>query len=126
MPDLSIIELVFWGFLELFSISMLIISTIKEIPDTKARSIIRAIYLIPGMIAAAFIGVQGNKVIFENTTTTIINGLPNGTIINNSTTTTINFILLQSEVWGYFHLLIFMVLFIFIINQVYNLLTKND
>ncbi len=126
MTDISIIELCIYGFLEIFSLSMLIISTIKEIPNTRASSIIRSIYLIPGMIAAAFLGGTGQNITFNtiltNSTTTVSNSTTVWTEVTNQT----NFIVLQSEVWGYFHLLIMLVLFAFIINQIVNFMTKPE
>lgn len=105
---------------------MLIISTIKEIPNTRSSSIIRSIYLIPGMIAAAFLGQTGQNIVFNtiltNSTTTVSNSTTTWFEVTNQS----NFIALQNPAWGYFHLLIMLVLFIFIINQVYNLLTKPE
>lgn len=124
--DISIVELFFYGFLELFSVSMLIISSIKEIPNTRASSIIRAIYLIPGMIAAAFLSGTGQKIIFNTVLTNSTASFPNGTIIQNMSQSSADFIVLQSPVWGYLHMLIMLVLFIFVINQIYNLLTKPE
>lgn len=124
--DISIIELAIYCFIELFSFSMLVISSIKEIPDTKNRSIIRAIYLIPGMIAAAWLARTGQNVTFNTILTNSTTTVSNATTIWNETTTQTNFIALQSEVWGYFHLLVMLVLFVFIINQIYNLLTKKE
>jgi len=126
MSDISIIELGIYVFIELFSLSMLIISAIKEIPDTKKRSIIRAIYLVPGMITAAFMAQTGQKIIFITTLTNSTTKASNSSTIWNETTNQVNFVVLQNPVWGYFHLLIFFVLFIFIVNQLYNLLTKSD
>lgn len=126
MSDISIIELFFYGFLELFSLSMLIISVIKEIPDTKARAIIRAIYLIPGMIAAAFLGGTGQNITLNTVLTNSTTFNATNATVFKEVTNQANFIALQNPVWGYLHLLIMMVLFVFIANQIYNLLTKND
>lgn len=126
VSDISIIELGIYVFIELFSVSMLIISSIKEVPNTRASSIIRSIYLIPGMIAAAFMAQTGQNIIFNTMTTKSFVQFPNGTLIQNMTSSTNDFIPLQNPVWGYFHLLIMFVLFIFIINQIYNLLTKPE
>ena len=124
--DTSIVELIFYGFIELFSLSMLIISVIKEIPDTKSRSIARAVYLIPGMIAA---GVMSGTGIHINMITT----MTNSTTISNVTQevfteigTKTDMISLVNPMWMMFHLLIFLTLLIFILNQVYNLLVKTD
>ena len=105
---------------------MLILSVIKEIPNTKASSIIRAIYLIPGIIASAFMAQTGQKVIFNTIFTNSTTTVSNSTTIWNETTVQTNVIILQNPVWGYFHMLIFMVLIIFVINQMYNLLTKPE
>lgn len=127
MPDLSIVELFFFGFMELFSVSMLIISSIKEIPNTRASSIIRAIYLIPGMISAAFIaGNSGQNVILNTIKISTNVTAANGTLLQTISTIQPSYIPLQNEVWGYLHMLIFFTLFIFVINQIYNLLTKPE
>lgn len=105
---------------------MLIISTIKEIPNTKASSIIRSIYLIPGMIAAAWLARTGQNVTFNTILTNSTTTVSNSTTVWNEVTTQTNFVMLQSEVWGYFHLLIMLVLFAFIINQIVNFMTKPE
>lgn len=124
--DISIVELTIYCFIELFSLSMLILSSIKEIPNTRASSIIRSIYLIPGMIAAAFLSGTGQRITFNTILTNSTTTVSNSTTVWNETTSQANFIVLQSPVWGYFHMLIMLVLFIFIINQIYNLLTKPE
>jgi hypothetical protein len=124
--DISVVELAIYGFLEIFSLSMLIISTIKEIPNTRASSIIRSIYLIPGMIAAAWLARTGQNVTFNTILTNSTTTVSNSTTIWNEVTTQTNFVMLQSEVWGYFHLLIMLVLFAFIINQIVNFMTKPE
>lgn len=126
MVDISILEFGIYVFLELFSISMLIISVIKEIPNTRASSIIRAIYLIPGVIAAAFMARTGEKIIFYSSTIHTNITAANGTLIQQISSIQNDTIPLQNEVWGYFHILVFFVLIIFIINQMYNLLTKPE
>lgn len=126
LADISIIELCIYGFLEIFSLSMLIISTIKEIPNTKASSIIRSIYLIPGMIAAAWLARTGENVTFNTILTNSTTTVSNSSTVWTEITSQSNFIVLQSEVWGYFHLMIMLVLFAFIINQIVNFMTKPE
>lgn len=126
MVDISILEFGIYVFLELFSISMLIISVIKEIPNTRASAIIRAIYLIPGMIAAAFMAQTGEKIIFYSSNIQTNVTAANGTLIQHISTIQNDLVQLQNPVWGYFHILMFFVLFMFVINQMYNLLTKPE
>ncbi len=122
MADISIIEFGVYGFVAYSSILMLIISTIKEVPTTKALSIARSIYLIPGMIAAALLATVGPNI----TTTSVSNTI---TALNTSevfqevitTQTTI-----QNEVWAIFHYMLFIVLFVYVITQILILFTKVD
>lgn len=118
---------------------MLIISSIKEVPTTKAGSISRAIYLMPGMFCAAILAGSGVNIDMENTTVstnstiteTIFNATTNAKITNattatNNTTTETNVITLQNPVWILVHFMIFAVLGVYVVNQVLMLLTKLD
>jgi len=101
---------------------MLIISTIKEIPTTKAMSISRSIYLIPGMISAALLASVGPNIVttsIQNTITAV-----NTTEVFTEVITTQY--VLQNEVWAIFHYMIFIVLFVYVITQILILFTKVD
>ncbi len=122
MGDISIIEFGVYGFICYSSVLMLIIATIKEIPTTKALSIARAIYLIPGMISAALLAQVGPNIItnsVNNTITALNTSEVFREVITSETT-------LQNEVWAIFHYMLFLVLFIYIMTQVLILLTKVD
>lgn len=119
MADISLIELFVYGFVAYSSLLMLIISTIKEVPTTKALSISRAIYLIPGMIAAALLAQVGPNIITTSVSNTIT-ALNTSEVFQEVITTEME---LQNEVWAIFHYMIFIVLFIYIISQILILLT---
>src|SRR3990167_192393 len=121
--DISIVELVFYGFIELFSIAMLIASTIKEVPTSRSSSLVRAVYLIPGFISAIYLAGSGVNVDLQTVETstnstvteTIFNAtdntkITNATTITNSTRQDTNFIVLQDPVWITLHFLIAAVL----------------
>jgi len=124
MADISIIEFIVYGFITYSSLLMLIISTIKEVPTEKSGSIIRAIWLIPGVITAFILSSSGINITLEsNTITNTITSL-NTSEIWTEVITTSNQIILQNPIWVLVHLLIAAVLSIYIITQVLNLFTK--
>lgn len=122
MSDISIVEWGVYGFVAYSSLLMLIISVIKEVPMTKSLSIVRAIYLIPGMICAGLLSGSGVNIITNLTTTTTRN-------VNTTEvwTETINQqIPLQNDVWILVHLMIFLVLFFYVVQHLLILFTKHD
>ena len=135
MVDVSIIELIFYGTIELASILVLIISAIKkDQPTTKSSALLRAIYLIPGMITAGLLAGVGVNIdldtIFINATRNELvynatNDLSFTTVVSDNSTQ-IRFIPLQEPVWGMFHLMIMFVLAVHVITQLLNLFTKTD
>ena len=122
MADISLIEFAVYGFVAYSSLLMLIISTIKEIPSTKALSISRAIYLIPGMIAAALLAGVGPNIVTTSVNNTIT-ALNTSEVFQEVITTQTT---LQNEVWAIFHYMIFIVLFVYVITQILILFTKVD
>lgn len=100
---------------------MLIISVIKEIPESKAGSIARSIFLLPGAVCAIVIGSSGVSIGINNTTNTI-------TAVNTTEVWTENIasqILLINPIWVTIHFFIFIVIVFYIITQILNLLTKK-
>ena len=126
MADFSIIEYAVYGFIAYSSVLMLIISTIKEVPTEKSGSIIRSIWLIPGVICAF---------ILASTDQIVVTG---GTIMNNTITalntsevftevaTTASTITLQNPIWVLVHFMFAIILIIYIITQMLNLFTKIE
>lgn len=125
MGDISVIEFLVFGFIAYSSLLMLIISTIKEVPTTKASSIVRAIFLIPGIICAAVLAGSGTSIITDTVTTTNTIRNVNTTEVWTETTTQDKSIELQSTVWITVHQMIFLVLIVYVINQIFILFTKK-
>jgi len=126
---ISIIEFTVYGFITYASLLMLIISVVKETPSGKSQSILRAMWLIPGIITASLLAGMGDQVNFETTdiTTTevIING-SSGAAITNSTITTQETpkVFLVNSVWVTVHTMIFLSLLVYVVIQILTLLTK--
>lgn len=132
MPEASLVEIIPPLVVELAGIIFLMATAIKEIPDTRANSIARSFFLIPAMIAAAYLAGTGLDINGPTTITTVtefsING-STGTPLINTTSTTI-----QTEAmaihnypgWTLFHYMIFIVLLVFMIRQILILATKSD
>jgi len=120
MADLSIIEFGVYGFFAYTSMLMLIISVVKSVPDEKSYAIIRAVYLLPGIIAAFVIASSGQTIILADITNTIID-------LNTTSVWTeevFNVIELQNPVWVTFHYLIGIVMIVYVFLQMITLLTK--
>ena len=120
MPELSVIEFAVYGFVTYSSLLMLIISTIKEVPQERSGSIMRGIWLIPGILCAFILASSGINIVLPESTNTIVN-------INTTevwTETIANQVVLQNPIWVTVHLLIFLVLIVYVVLQVLTLFTK--
>ncbi len=111
-----------YGFVAYSSLLMLIISTIKEVPTTRALSVARAIYLIPGMISAALLAGVGPNIITSSITNTIT-ALNTSEVFQEVITSETT---LQNEIWAVFHYMIFIVLMFYVVMQILMLLTMVD
>lgn len=60
--DISIIEFAVYAFIAYSGMLMLIISTIREAPQTKSQSFTRAMYLIPSIVCAFLLAGMGETV----------------------------------------------------------------
>lgn len=119
--SLSILEFGVYGLIAYSSILMLIISTIKEIPDTKSGALSRSIFLIPGAICSWILAVGGEVIIASDTTNTIV-------ALNTTeawTETIASSITLQNPIWISVHFLFFFVLVFYVFTQIFNILTKK-
>jgi len=125
MAELSIIEFGVYGFIAYTSLLMLIISTIKEVPSGKSQSILRSMYLIPGIFCALLLATMGVDLTFDTISTinTITDNVTSSIIFTEDITknTTIT---LQDQVWGTVHMLIFFILLVHVVVQMLTLLTK--
>lgn len=124
MAELSIIEFGVYGFITYSSLLMLIISTVKEIPTEKSGSIVRGIWLIPGLICAFVLASASVNIATEDSTVTNTILDVNSTNVWTETVQTSSHIELQDPVWVGVHILIFSVLLIYIILQIVTLFTK--
>lgn len=101
---------------------MLIISTIKDVPITKSLSIIRSIFMIPGIICSAVLASSGVNIVLQNVNT-LTKDLNTTSTWTNVTTTVIP---LQNPVWTMVHMLFFFVLLIYVIQQILIFFTHHD
>ena len=126
MADLSILEFGVYGFVTYVTLLMLILSIIKPPPTTRELAIVRAIYIIPGLVCAGILALFGSNILTGTiTTTNTITDLNTSEVWTEATAQTTN-ITLQSEIWVSFHLMLFFVFFIYFLQQIINLLTKHD
>lgn len=123
--DISIIEFGVYGFIAYSSMLMLIISTIKEVPSVKSHTIVRAIYLIPGIIATIVLASSGVNIITADiTTTNTITALNTSEVFVEAISTSTQ-IVLQNPVWVSFHFLLAAIMTVYVINQMLILFTKT-
>ena len=126
MADISMIEWIVYGLFAYSSAIILAISTQLTPPMQRSLSIVRTIWMIPGMIAAFFLATTGENIAMLTIHT-------NSTTISNVTkeafsevTTQTNFFALQNPVWLSFHLMLGLVLGIYIMMQLVALFTSKD
>src|SRR5689334_4947415 len=94
---------------------MLIISTIKTLPEaSRYDTLIRSVFLMPGMFCAAILAMSGVNINIQETHDII-------TDVNSSrvwTDIATNSIVLVNPIWVLIHMMLFFVLFIYILRQV--------
>jgi hypothetical protein len=120
MADISIIEFIVYGLIGYSSILMLIITTVKEVPTERSGSIVRAVYLIPGIIACLIIAGSGDTIVTSDFTNTIVD-LNATTVWTESISSEIS---LQNPIWVTFHYLLAIVMIVYVILQILTLFTK--
>lgn len=133
MPEISIIEFAVYGFVCYASLLMLIISVIKEVPNTRSLSIVRGMFLIPGIICAFLLANSGLDItmetqgmIFVNRTT--FNETSNliFTEITNSTGLAPDRFTLANPIWVPLHYMFGIIMGVYFILQMLTLFTKTD
>ena len=62
MADISIIEFAVYAFIAYAGMLMLIISVLREAPQTKSQSFARAMYLIPSIVCCFLLAGMGESV----------------------------------------------------------------
>ncbi len=125
MADISIIEWGVYGFIAYSSLLMLIISVVKEVPDKKSQSILRSMWLIPGIICAALLMFSSVNITMDTiTTVNTITDNQTSTVIFTEDITVQRFIPIQDPVWQSVHLMIFLILLSYVVIQMLTLFTK--
>ena len=128
MGDISIIEFGVYGFLAYGSFLMLMISTIKEIPDGKSHSLSRVMYLIPGLIAALILAGSGVDILLDAETTTEnkveLHPVTGNEITVANTSTHTSKVTLIEPVWILVHTMLFLILMVHVIINILSMLTK--
>ena len=122
--DISLAEFITYGLVAYSGILVLIISVIKEVPITRSLALIRAIFLIPSVIACGILASSGINIDVATVTTHNLIRSVNTTQVWTETTNQTNQIVLQNNVWIPFHGLLFIILIVFIGQQILFLLMK--
>ena len=126
MAAISVFEWLVYGFVSYSSILMLIISTIKEIPETKYSGYLRSIFMIPGIICSGILGSSGvNIQLNSDTTSSIIKDLNNTDTWSQNITNT-STVILQNPIWQSVHYMFMIILVIYVIIQILNVLVKKN
>ena len=110
---------------------MLMITMIREVPATRALSLARSMYAIPGIFSAVILSGFSPKIIFPITNTNsttlaynVTSGLVQDRFAENVTGMTVN--VLVNPVWTYFHGLLAVILIVFVIFQIMQLFTAKE
>lgn len=119
MGDLSIIEFVVYGLICYTGSVMLIKSAFAPtLPTDSVLTTIRVIFLIPSIIGAGILASSGINITTEQTNTSNLIKDLNNTNTWQETTTQINKFVLINPVWITFHFLLFIVMLVYVIQQV--------
>lgn len=125
MADLSIIEFGVYGFVTYSSLLMLIISTIKDVNETKINALIRTLYFLPAVVCCGILITAGTSITLDTVNTiTLTNSTAGGTneqIFYEETNTTDEFVLIEPA-WMSVHFIFFMTFIIYIFKQMLMML----
>ena len=128
MGDISIIEFGGYGFIAYGSFLMLIISTVKEIPDGKSHSLSRVMYLIPGLICALVLSGSGVDIMLGTETITEnkveLHPVTGNEVAVANTSTHTEKITLIEPIWILVHTMLFLILMVHVIINILAMLTK--
>ena len=136
--NISLIEFIFYGFITYFSLAMLIITTVRTSTDkTRKLTLVKAMYMIPGILGAIILAGSGVDIILEDRTvstnaTSVYEVLDNtnAVVTLNSTVTQVDSSLsvftLQNPIWVTFHYMIAALMMIFVFIQILTMLTAKE
>jgi len=119
MSNLSIAEFAVYGLICYSSLLMLIISTVKSMPDEGSRinTLARCVFLLPGLIVAPVLATSGPDIQISTVDTSNLIKSINTTQTWTETTEQVHNIVLQNPVWLTVHMMIFFVLLMYIVRQ---------
>ena len=120
--DISIVEFGVYAFIAYSGMLMLIISTIREAPQTKSQSFTRAIYLIPSIVCAFLLAGMGETVGIQDMAHEEIHN-QNNTVVNIMEHYTIT---LVNPVWITVNFMIAIIMLFHFIMQTLQLLLFRD
>ena len=121
MSDISIIEFAVYAFIAYSGMLMLIISTIREAPQTKSQSFTRAMYLIPSIVCAFLLAGMGETVGLYDMTHEEIH--PNTEVTTIHEHYQVN---LVNPIWITFNFMIAIIMLFHFIMQTLQLLLFRD
>jgi len=117
---------------------MLIITTIKTSTDkTRKLTLVKAMYMIPGIIGAIILAGSGVDIIFDNSITDtvaksdyeVLDNANNVVVLNSTVTETVistHTFVLQNPVWVSFHYMIAALMMVFVFIQVLTMFTAKE
>jgi hypothetical protein len=105
---------------------VLITSILKPQPAKNHLDVVRAMYLIPSIIASGILTFTGVNITWITSTTSNTIRSVNTTQVWTESVTQTNQIALLNPVWMMFHFLLFIVMVFYVIQAILSLLTRHD
>lgn len=137
--NISILEFAVYGFIAYSSFLMLIISITKEGPmiKTKSGTLVKSMYIMPGIICMILISGSGVDIYLNNSTTTttaesiyeVLDNTNAVVVLNSTVTETVaknELFTLQNPVWVMLHYMFALVMFAYVIVNVLKMLSSID
>lgn len=120
-----------YGFFAYGNMLILMITMIHEVPKTRALTLARSMYAIPGIFSAVILSGFSPIITFPTTLTNsttlaynVSSGIAYDRFAENATAMTTA--TLGSSVWTYFHGLLAAILIVFVIFQILQMLTAKE
>lgn len=131
--NISVIEFIVYGLIAYTSMVVLIISASRDAPmvKTKSGTLIKSMYMIPGIICCILLAGSGVAITLNDSTVVTMDYTINGTTgakLTNSTITTTSSdqFTLENPVWVSLHYLFALILTAYVFTQVLRMLTSKD
>ena len=137
--NISIIEFFVYAFVAYSSLLMLIISITKEGPMIKTRrgTLVKSIYIMPGIICMILISGSGVDIYLNDSTTTtnatstyeVLDNTNAIVVLNSTVLETIEKsekFTLQNPIWIMLHYMFALIMFAYVIINVLKMLSSSD